>query len=148
MIILKLFNFTLLIFTSLIDLSLTQVSWANGLELATKNDKIVYDHKYSTWNSVLEKFTSTKGQSTVVNYKTLKADPTLLNNYLKLVESVSLEQFNQFTSSQQLSFLINAYNALTVKLIIDNYPLVSIKKLGSYFKTPWKRKFFKLFGEE
>ena len=45
--------------------------------------------------------------------------------------------------------MINAYNALTVQLILTKYPdLESIKDLGGFFSSPWKKKFFTLFGEK
>ena len=40
-----------------------------------------------------------------------------------------------------MAFLINAYNAFTVELILTKYPeLASIKDLGSAFSSPWKPK--------
>ena len=42
-----------------------------------------------------------------------------------------------------MAFLINAYNAFTVELILTKYPdLKSIKDLGSLFSSPWKIEFF------
>jgi len=47
-----------------------------------------------------------------------------------------------------MAFLINAYNAFTVELILTGYPkLKSIKELGSLISSPWKKSFFKLLGE-
>ncbi|MCB0363217.1 MAG: DUF547 domain-containing protein, partial [Bdellovibrionales bacterium] len=50
----------------------------------------------------------------------------------------------KWDSKQKMAFLINAYNALTVKLILDHYPVKSIKKIGSFFSNPCKLEFFKL----
>jgi hypothetical protein len=61
---------------------------------------------------------------------------------------VSKSQFKQWTQAQRLSFLINAYNAFTLKLIIDHYPVESIKDIGGFFRSPWKIKFFAFFGIE
>jgi hypothetical protein len=48
-----------------------------------------------------------------------------------------------------MAFLINAYNAFTVELILTKYPdLKSIKELGSFVQSPWKKKFFTLLGEQ
>jgi Protein of unknown function, DUF547 len=47
-----------------------------------------------------------------------------------------------------LAFLINAYNAYTVELVLSAYPkLKSIRDLGGLFGSPWKKQFFKLFGQ-
>ena len=87
------------------------------------------------------------GHESRVKYTKIKSNPAELNVYLKNIESVTKAQFDQFTENQKLAFLINAYNALTIKLIIDNYPVNSINDIGSFLKKPWKIKFFKLFGE-
>ena len=47
-----------------------------------------------------------------------------------------------------MSFLINLYNAATLKLVTDNYPVKSIKDIGSVFKSPWKQKVVRLFSEK
>ena len=47
---------------------------------------------------------------------------------------------------QQLAFFINAYNAYTLQLIIDHYPVKSIKDIGSFFKGPWDQPAVRLFG--
>ena len=41
-----------------------------------------------------------------------------------------------------MAFWINAYNAFTVKLIVDNYPVASITKLDG--GKPWDRKWIKI----
>ena len=57
-------------------------------------------------------------------------------------------EFDAWTKPQQQAFLINAYNAFTVELILTRYPdLKSIRDFGSVFGNPWKDKFFTLFGQ-
>ncbi len=107
-----------------------------------------FDHSHSVWASVLKKIVSAKGPTTQVNYKSLKAEPAELLKYLQTLEGVSQAEYDVFTESQKLAFLINAYNAFTVKLIVDHYPVKSIKDIGSVFSSPWKKKFFKLLGQK
>ncbi|MCK5368247.1 MAG: DUF547 domain-containing protein, partial [Cyclobacteriaceae bacterium] len=50
-------------------------------------------------------------------------------------------------------YWINAYNAFTVKLIIDHYPLESIKDIGSaiqipFVNSPWDIKFIEINGKK
>lgn len=48
-----------------------------------------------------------------------------------------------------LAYWLNLYNAVTVQLIVDNYPLDSIKDLGGFLKTsPWDRKLVTVAGRE
>jgi len=57
--------------------------------------------------------------------------------------------FAGFSREQKMVFLINSYNGFTVELILTQYPnLKSIKELGSLLQSPWKKKFFRLLGEE
>lgn len=43
------------------------------------------------------------------------------------------------TRNERLAFYINAYNILTIRLIVKNWPLQSIRDLGSFFNPVWKR---------
>jgi len=107
-----------------------------------------FDHSHKKWTEVLKEHVGKKGYASNVNYKVIKLNPEKLNEYLQTLESVSKKQFDSFKKNQQLAFLINAYNAFTIKLIINHYPVKSIKDIASFFTGPWKIKFFKLFGEE
>ena len=51
---------------------------------------------------------------------------------------------NGLGRKEQLAFWINAYNAFTIKKIIDNYPLQSITDLDG--GKPWDAKWIKLDG--
>jgi hypothetical protein len=83
-----------------------------------------------------------------VNYSEWKKQPQQLQQYLQSLSGVSEKQYLGWNKAQQLAFLINAYNAFTVKLILDHYPVESIKDIGSFFRSAWKIRFFRLFGEE
>jgi len=72
-----------------------------------------------------------------------------LKAYLDTLSAVSAARYGGWSRPQQLAFLINAYNAFTVELILTRYPdLKSIKDLGSFVQSPWKKKFFPLLGQE
>lgn len=40
-------------------------------------------------------------------------------------------------TAEKLAFYINAYNILTIQLILDHWPVTSIKEIGGFFKGPW-----------
>lgn len=87
----------------------------------------------------------------LLNYKKLLADVNSEKHraflaYLDSLTHINEYQFEKFSRNQQMAYLINAYNALTIKLVIDHYPVKSIKKIGSFFSSPWKKKFFSLLG--
>ena len=64
------------------------------------------------------------------------------------VSKVGEAEFGRWPKAERMAFLINAYNAWTVELILTKYPdLKSIRDLGNLlFNSPWKKKFFTLFG--
>ncbi|RMG39162.1 MAG: DUF547 domain-containing protein [Candidatus Dadabacteria bacterium] len=106
-----------------------------------------FDHSHQDWDHVLKKYVHMLGPQSRVDYSGLKSERHLLDSYIGSITAVSKTEYQSFSRDQKLAFLINAYNALTVKLIVDNYPVSSIKDLGSWLRSPWKKKFFKLFGE-
>lgn len=116
--------------------------------LMSSTTALSFDQSHKAWTELLKAHVkmSTDNTSSTVDYKNF--DKNKLNLYLKTVSSVPKKEFNKFSRDQQLSFLINTYNAYTVKLILNNYPVKSIKKIGSFFSSPWKQNFFKLFGKE
>jgi hypothetical protein len=89
------------------------------------------------------------GKATKVNYANFAKDRAQLKTYLDALSKVSPAEYKGWSKNEQLAFLINAYNAYTVELILTKYPdLKSIRDLGSTFSSPWKKKFFMLLGEE
>ena len=109
------------------------------------------DHQYANWEALSKKhvrWLPDQNQSRT-DYAGFKAEHAQLNLMLAELSDVTQAEFDQWTSAQQMAFLINAYNAFTVELILTKYPdLKSIKELGSLIQSPWKKKFFKLFGVE
>lgn len=89
---------------------------------------------HEIWDQLLRKYVSNTGK---VNYKGLKAEKERLDSYIKLLSEQ--EPTGAWSRNEQLAYWINVYNANTVKLIIENYPLKSITDLGK----PWDKQFIK-----
>jgi len=107
-----------------------------------------FDHSHTPFNKVLEKYVRSQGAQTLVDYQGLKESPESLNGYLNNIGSVTESEYQNFSADQRLAFLINAYNAYTLKLMRDNWPVDSIKDLGSFFSSPWKKEIFPLLGKK
>lgn len=87
---------------------------------------------HSDWGNLLEKYVDNEGN---VNYQGFKNDITKLDAYLdKLAQS---PPSNDWSKNVRLAYYINLYNAATVKLIVDNYPIKSIKDIPSRWKKKW-----------
>ena len=105
---------------------------------------------HQPWQALLTQHVSpiNDGHSSQVNYAGMKTDHAKLTAYLTALGKIDKQTFEQWPALQQLSFLINAYNAWTVELILSAYPdIKSIKDLGSFFSSPWSKKFIPLLGE-
>ncbi len=117
--------------------------------LAMTANAAEFDH--TQWDILLAKYVRVQedGKKTSVNYGGIAEEKAALTGYLKQLTRVTHDRFDQWPKAEQLAFLINAYNARTVELILTKYPdLKSIKDLGSLFRSPWKKKFFSLLGEK
>ncbi|GAB3487351.1 DUF547 domain-containing protein [Marinomonas epiphytica] len=89
------------------------------------------------------------GKASQVDYQAFADNRAVLKGYLSQLEAVDQASFDAWPKDDQLAFLINAYNAWTVELILTNWPdLESIKNLGSLFSSPWSKSFIPLLGKE
>lgn len=105
---------------------------------------------HEIWNGLLKKHVDNKG---FVNYAGFKKDQAELKKYLDLVEKNAPS--DKWSKDEKLAYWINAYNAFTVQLILDNIPnkIKSIKDIGSKVKipfvnTPWDVKFINIGGKK
>jgi len=88
-----------------------------------------------------------------VNYNELRKDDRL-DKYLSQLSQTSPDGIED--EKEKLAFWINAYNAFTLKIICDNYPVKSIKDLsfgGSVIgnvlnTTVWDKKFVEINGSK
>jgi len=104
---------------------------------------VEFDPTHAAYDALLKQFVA-DGR---VDYQGLKSDPSVLDHYLDSLAGISESTFNAWTKPSQLAFLINLYNAATLKLITDHYPVKSIKDIGSFFKGPWDQPVVGLFGK-
>jgi hypothetical protein len=103
-------------------------------------------HKHQIWDELTKKHVTEEGY---LDYKGMIKDSTKLNRYLKQLSANHPSE--SWSSNERKAFWINAYNAFTVKLIVDNYPVKSIKDLGGGIyrvNTPWDIKFINIEGNE
>lgn len=93
---------------------------------------------HDKWDQLLKKYVSASGK---VNYKGFKADKANLQTYLDYLSANPPQA--DWSRNKIRAFWINAYNAFTVKTIVDNYPLKSITDLGK----PWDKAFISIGGK-
>lgn len=88
---------------------------------------------HTVWNDLLKKYVSSTGK---VNYKGLKNEKSKIENYINQLTGFTTQ--TDWSRNEKLAYWINLYNATTVKLILDHYPLKSITDL--YGGKPWDKK--------
>ncbi len=102
---------------------------------------------HEQWDSLLKKHVTSDG---FVDYTGFQRDSNRLNEYLeRLGNHHPNEQY--WNKNERLAYWINAYNAFTVKLVADHYPVSSIKEIKSgipFVNTVWDIKFIKIEGRE
>lgn len=85
---------------------------------------------YALWENVLKAYVNNNGR---INYAGLKRNRADLDRFIQT--QIKDKDISAFTDNEKKAFLINAYNALTMRLIIDHYPL----KFGGIRTINWGR---------
>ena len=102
-----------------------------------------FDHSHAAFDALLKKHV----RDGWVDYAALKTEPKPLKAYLDSLAAVSETAFNRWPEKERFAFLINLYNATTLKLIVDNYPVQSIKDIAGFLSSPWKQEVVRVFGK-
>jgi hypothetical protein len=103
-----------------------------------------FDFSHLPLTELLERHVRLSGN--VVDYAGLQATPLPLKRYLDQLAAVPKPEFDRWRADDRLAFLLNLYNAATLQLIIDHYPVSGIKSIGGLFRTPWKQEVVHAFG--
>ncbi len=129
------------------DVSLKILSWikkTKGESVDLAGLEIDFNPKinHNEWDSLLVKNVDELGK---VNYIAFIQDSIIFKEYLKKLSENP--PANNWLEEEKLAYWINVYNAFTIDLIIDNYPIKSIKNISDglpMINSPWDIKFFKI----
>ncbi len=129
------------------DIGLNFLSWikrlrGDSIDLSSIGSQEMAIPDHSAWTELLDLYVTETGK---VNYKGFIEDKVRLEEYLNTLSSFPPGE--NWRTQDKLAYWINAYNAFTVKLIVDNYPLKSIKDIANglpMINSPWDIKFFKI----
>lgn len=81
-----------------------------------------------------------------VDYSGLLKERSALRNYLDTLSAVQQSTFDAWSTNEQIAYLINLYNAATLELILQYYPIRSIRDIKTSYKDPWNIPFIRLFN--
>ena len=111
---------------------------------ASSNETI----EHSAWDGFLAKYVRTHPDGiNRVDYANVAAgDKAVLENYLEVLQATPVSRFNR---NEQRAFWINLYNALTVHVVLEHYPVVSIRDIrsGLFSSGPWGLDLARVEGE-
>lgn len=131
----KILNNSLLFLVTFVFCSCSLFSAGHGLptkevksEFIAANAKSTVKIDHSQWNKLLKKHVSEQG---FVDYSGFNKDVVALDSYLNFLSKN--EPTQAWSAQEMLAYYINLYNAGTVKLIVENYPVKSIKDIS----RPW-----------
>jgi hypothetical protein len=106
---------------------------------------------HTPWNSFLEKYLvkGDDGVNRLAYGKVTKEDRAVLEEYIRHLETRPVSRLDRI---EQRAYWINLYNALTVKVILEHYPVESIRDIdispGLFSDGPWGRKLATVEGVE
>ena len=108
---------------------------------------------FSGYDSVLKTFVNEKA---MVDYGKLKAQRRQLDAFAGAMNRLTSDTYEKWSEKDKIAFWLNAYNGLTLKAIIDNYPIKSsffrsrIYPKNSIRQIPgvWKKISFKVMGRK
>ncbi|GAB1855851.1 DUF547 domain-containing protein [Flavobacteriaceae bacterium MHTCC 0001] len=100
-----------------------------------KQETHINAFNHQTFDSLLQKHVSKHGN---VDYKGIKSNWSALRNYMSELNKNKPKE--DWSKNQKLAYWINAYNAMTIDLILRHYPVKSIKDI----KNPWKKRYWEL----
>lgn len=102
---------------------------------------------HAPWQNILSKYVVKEGSNTLFNYQQVTpTDKQKLKQYIKHLAQLDPRVYSK---AEQYAYWVNLYNALTVNLILDNYPIQSITKLGGLFSFgPWGDNIIRIDNKE
>jgi len=98
-----------------------------GLFSAYAENDVRQEFNYDDYAATLKAYVNNQG---MVNYKELKSNREKLDSFLFSVGRLNTESYEKWSDKKKIAFWLNIYNGLTLKAIIDNYPIKS-----SFFKA-------------
>ncbi len=98
---------------------------------------------HDVWDELLGRYAAT-GSDGVTRFaygSVTAADHAALKGYLASLQAIRPQLFPR---DEQFAYWVNLYNAATVELIVEAYPIKTIRDLGFATLGPWRKKILKV----
>ena len=106
---------------------------------------------FTFWNTFLAKYVDAQHPSGIhrVRYASVSLeDRQALQHYIAVLQTVSISTYNR---QEQQAYWINLYNALTVSVVLEHFPVASIRDIrlsGLFSSGPWQARLLTIEGEK
>jgi hypothetical protein len=106
---------------------------------------------HSAWDRFLQKYVQAGADGiNRLPYAAISAtERQSLLNYIDAMQAISISHYSR---RQQMAYWINLYNAVTINIILQHYPVSSIRDIdispGLFADGPWDKKLLKIEGQE
>ncbi|MDE1240840.1 DUF547 domain-containing protein [Vibrio aestuarianus] len=111
------------------------------------NEESTQTISHQVWQTTLDSYLIKDNHNNLFDYKNVNSkDKTRLEQYISQLSKLDPREY---TKAEQYAYWVNLYNALTVNLVVDNYPISSITKLRGLFSFgPWEQKIITINQKE
>ncbi len=103
----------------------------------SQNSKVTqepFDSTYQAYQDVLQTYVKSEN----IDYEQLKQNRAKLDSFISQLAGTTKKQLEKMSRNEQLAYWLNAYNGITLRTIIDNYPVKSIQNIdGAWSKIIW-----------
>ena len=133
--------------TSTVQASVPTADYWAYWDKSDENSRKRIDH--SPWDNMLRTYVIDNHSSGINRFKYASVssrDKKSLKRYIKSLEKTDPRAYNK---KEQQAYWLNLYNAVTVKLVLDNYPIKSMKDIGNKMnkRGPWNKPMIKVAGQ-
>jgi len=123
--------------------------WARW-QVHTPESKTMIDH--DSWSRLLKKYLVTDHPSGIHRFRYGSVSAADAGNLAQYVERLEKTPVSSLNRDEQKAYWVNLYNALTVKVILDHYPVKSITDIdispGFFSNGPWDARLLSIEGEK
>ena len=113
-----------------------------------KKDMAMTTSLHADWTALLQTYVGAPDGMALTHFdyaglKANAADKARLDTYIESLEGMNPDALPQ---NEAIAFWANLYNAVTIQVVTEKYPVKSIRKLGSFNSGPWKKKLVTVNG--
>lgn len=116
-------------------------------------DPVISPQNY--WAFILDRYVDqnsnglTQNGLTQFDYAKLKDTPSDMDGLTAYIDHMAAQKPSAFSRDDAMAYWANLYNALTIQVVAENYPVKSIRKIKSGYRAgPWKQNLVIVEGNE